>query len=148
MGIWMRSFLCASLLLFLVSAAFWVGGLNQRRMDTLGDRFSGVERAVLELEQRQAELLAAWREHERTSSRQLRELAARTELDRTGTPVPAVAAGLRVYLDTDRVEGWNEIDAIALLAGRNLQWAIAARASSSYSDLYAVAGPSPEPDDR
>ncbi len=47
---------------------------------------------------------------------------------------------LRVHLDTARVSGWNEIDAVALIGkDLTLQWAVAARASSSYAT--ASAGP-------
>jgi hypothetical protein len=42
---------------------------------------------------------------------------------------------VRVYVDTARVPGWNEIDAVQLV-GRDgtQQWAVGSRASSSYSD--------------
>ncbi|MEM7148145.1 MAG: hypothetical protein AAF591_23785 [Verrucomicrobiota bacterium] len=42
---------------------------------------------------------------------------------------------LKVYLDTRRVSGWNEIDAVELVGenGRK-QWAIGSSASSSFSD--------------
>ena len=45
------------------------------------------------------------------------------------------ASGVRVYLDTQRVPGWNEIDAVELV-GRDgsRQWAAHARASSSFAD--------------
>ncbi|MFV1958554.1 MAG: hypothetical protein ACC662_03980 [Planctomycetota bacterium] len=39
---------------------------------------------------------------------------------------------IRVLLDTDRIPGWNEIDAVELTGDGVVQWAIAARASSSY----------------
>ncbi len=51
-----------------------------------------------------------------------------------GGGVPAV--GLRVTLDTNRVDGWNEIDAIGLISGNDLLWAVEAVASNSYSDGY------------
>jgi hypothetical protein len=41
---------------------------------------------------------------------------------------------VRLVLDTDRVEGWNEIDAVELVGDRLRQWAVRATASSSYSD--------------
>jgi hypothetical protein len=49
-------------------------------------------------------------------------------------PQNIVAQRVKVYLDTKRVEGWNEIDAVELI-GRDgsRQWAKSARASSSYS---------------
>jgi hypothetical protein len=45
------------------------------------------------------------------------------------------AKGVKVYLDTGRVPGWNEIDAVELV-GRDgtRQWASQASASSSYAD--------------
>ena len=48
-------------------------------------------------------------------------------------PPGLTASGVRVYLDTSRVPGWNEIDAVELI-GRDgsRQWAKTASASSSY----------------
>lgn len=45
------------------------------------------------------------------------------------------AQSVKVYLDTARVPGWNEIDAVQLI-GRDgsKQWATGSRASSSYAD--------------
>jgi len=45
------------------------------------------------------------------------------------------ARSVKVYLDTTRVPGWNEIDAVEIVGrdGRK-QWATASRASSSYAD--------------
>ena len=55
-------------------------------------------------------------------------------------PVPAgiQANSVVVYLDTKRVAGWNEIDAVELL-GRDgsRQWATSANASSAYADRAA-----------
>src|SRR5207245_955698 len=44
------------------------------------------------------------------------------------------ASSVKVYLDTRRVPGWNEIDAVELI-GRDgsRQWATAATASSTYA---------------
>jgi hypothetical protein len=43
---------------------------------------------------------------------------------------------LKIYLDTARVSGWNEIDAVELFGeDGSQQWAIAAEASSTYSQL-------------
>ncbi len=54
------------------------------------------------------------------------------------------AKKIRIYLDTKKVAGWNEIDAVKLMddAGGH-QWAISARASSSYGQYAAMraAGP-------
>ena len=50
-------------------------------------------------------------------------------------PAPGglIARGAKVYLDTKRVPGWNEIDAVALTdRGGALHWAAQAGASSSY----------------
>ena len=46
------------------------------------------------------------------------------------------AGSVVVHLDTSRVEGWNEIDAVELV-GRDgsRQWASAVNASSTYADL-------------
>ena len=41
---------------------------------------------------------------------------------------------IRIVLDTNRVPGWNEIDAVELVGEGRRQWASAARASSSYAD--------------
>ena len=41
---------------------------------------------------------------------------------------------IRIVVDTDRVEGWNEIDAVELSGDGVRQWAEAAAASSSYAD--------------
>ncbi len=52
-------------------------------------------------------------------------------------PVAATAyatSRLRITLDTDRVAGWNEIDAVELVGDGLRQWASAATASSSYPD--------------
>jgi hypothetical protein len=42
---------------------------------------------------------------------------------------------VRVYVDTGRVPGWNEIDAVQLIGKDGTQqWAVGSTASSSYSD--------------
>lgn len=48
---------------------------------------------------------------------------------------PVRAQSVKVYLDTARVPGWNEIDAVQII-GRDgsKQWASASSASSSYAD--------------
>ena len=48
-------------------------------------------------------------------------------------PPGLTASGVKVYLDTTRVPGWNEIDAVELI-GRDgsRQWASTSSASSSY----------------
>jgi hypothetical protein len=43
---------------------------------------------------------------------------------------------VRVHLDSAKVQGWNEIDAIGLMAGGRTQWAEAASASSTYASGY------------
>jgi hypothetical protein len=46
---------------------------------------------------------------------------------------PVEARTVKVYLDTARVPGWNEIDAVALIGtDSSRQWAASAKASSSY----------------
>ena len=43
---------------------------------------------------------------------------------------------IRIYLDSTKVPGWNEIDAVGLLdASGKTQWAASATASSTYADL-------------
>ena len=45
------------------------------------------------------------------------------------------ARSLKVYLDTTRVPGWNEIDAVQLVGkDGSKQWASASSSSSSYAD--------------
>jgi hypothetical protein len=41
---------------------------------------------------------------------------------------------IRLIVDTSRVEGWNEIDAVELIGDGRRQWAIGAQAASNYSD--------------
>lgn len=41
---------------------------------------------------------------------------------------------IRIVLDTDRQDGWNEIDAVELIGDGSRQWAHDARASSAYGD--------------
>jgi hypothetical protein len=41
---------------------------------------------------------------------------------------------IRLIVDTGRVEGWNEIDAVEVIGDGRRQWAIAAQAASNYSD--------------
>ncbi|MEA3209549.1 MAG: hypothetical protein QOE70_2606 [Chthoniobacter sp.] len=58
-------------------------------------------------------------------------------------PVPpgVVAAGVKVYLDTARVPGWNEIDAVAVITRDGAQhWAKSAAASSSYGEATPFRG--------
>lgn len=56
---------------------------------------------------------------------------------------------IKVYLDTERVKGWNEIDAVGVLdhAGRT-HWATSAHASSSYRARPIIATPFPLPEKR
>jgi hypothetical protein len=49
-------------------------------------------------------------------------------------PTPFKVVRLRVVLDTNRVSGWNEIDAVEIVGPKGRQWAIKAHASSSYAD--------------
>jgi hypothetical protein len=57
----------------------------------------------------------------------------------TSLPVPAgtTASQIKVYVDTDRVRSWPEIDAVELVGTNGShQWASDSRASSSYSEIY------------
>lgn len=66
--------------------------------------------------------------------------SARKPVFAVEVPPGVQAAKLKIHLDTRRVEGWNEIDAVALVADdMTLQWAESAEASSSYA--FAGAGP-------
>ena len=49
-------------------------------------------------------------------------------------PSTLVARSVKVYLDTTRVPGWNEIDAVAIVArDGSVQWAQHVKASSTYA---------------
>lgn len=48
--------------------------------------------------------------------------------------VDHVVSAVRIVVDTDRVKGWNEIDAVELVGETRRQWAATARASSNYPD--------------
>ena len=60
--------------------------------------------------------------------------------DRTAASHPLViefstiasVSAVKLVLDTNRVSGWNEIDAVQLLGTGGMQWAKSARASSTY----------------
>jgi hypothetical protein len=55
---------------------------------------------------------------------------------------PAMVSRVRIELDTRRVAGWNELDAVGLVDRRGeAHWADGARASSSYADSVTVVGP-------
>lgn len=45
---------------------------------------------------------------------------------------PFKVVRLRIVLDTNRVSGWNEIDAVEIIGPKGRQWAAEARASSYY----------------
>lgn len=68
----------------------------------------------------------------------------------TSVPVPpgTTASRIKVYVDTNRVGSWPEIDAVEMV-GRNgtRQWASSSSASTSYSDNYRALGgaAAPEP---
>ena len=49
-------------------------------------------------------------------------------------PTDFRVARLRLILDTNRVSGWNEIDAVEIVGPQRRQWAADARASSSFAD--------------
>ena len=71
----------------------------------------------------------------------------------TSVPVPpgTTASRIKVYVDTNRVGSWPEIDAVEMV-GRNgtRQWASSSSASTSYSDNYRALGgaAAPEPTTR
>lgn len=46
---------------------------------------------------------------------------------------------VRITIDTQKKSGWEEIDALGLVAGRKIHWAAAASASSSYAESYEPA---------
>jgi len=59
----------------------------------------------------------------------------------TSVPVPrgTTASQLVVYVDTDRVQSWPEIDAVELVGvNGSRQWASSSSASSSYSETYGL----------
>ncbi|MEE8143683.1 MAG: discoidin domain-containing protein, partial [Planctomycetota bacterium] len=49
-------------------------------------------------------------------------------------PFSFAARTVRVHLDTTRVKGWNEIDAIGLIVADRMVWAEAGNASSTYAN--------------
>jgi hypothetical protein len=46
---------------------------------------------------------------------------------------PYKVRGIRLVLDTNRVSGWNEIDAVEIVGPKGRAWAVSATASSSYA---------------
>ncbi|HWB06303.1 MAG TPA: hypothetical protein VG796_24990 [Verrucomicrobiales bacterium] len=65
------------------------------------------------------------------------------EIQETSIPVPAgiTSNQIKIYVDTNRVESWPEIDAVQLVARNgSKQWATSSSASSSYSELYSAQG--------
>jgi hypothetical protein len=63
--------------------------------------------------------------------------SSQNELVQSDFKVPRYVQGqkVRVYVDTSRVPGWNEIDAVQLVGKDGTkQWAVGSTASSSYSD--------------
>lgn len=69
------------------------------------------------------------------------EPASSAPVEMEFTPDVTVMAGaIRVYLDTTRVKGWNEIDAVELVGlDGSRQWATSASASSSYAERTQAA---------
>jgi len=65
------------------------------------------------------------------------EAPAQAPVDRSfPNPQPIKARSVKVYLDTTKVPGWNEIDAVELVGTDGTrQWAMQATASSSYADV-------------
>ena len=64
------------------------------------------------------------------------EPLAEAPVDTAFSPSSQIRAdSVKIYLDTRRVPGWNEIDAVELIGSDGTrQWASSARASSSYAD--------------
>ncbi len=61
------------------------------------------------------------------------------QIQETVVPVPEGIRGdqIRIYVDTDKVNSWPEIDAVELKArDGTTQWANSSKASSSYSDSF------------
>jgi hypothetical protein len=53
---------------------------------------------------------------------------------------PVKTAKVRLYLDSPKFPGWNEIDAVGLVDSANkIYWATGANASSTYADIYTRA---------
>ena len=53
---------------------------------------------------------------------------------------------IRIYLDSPKVPGWNEIDAVGLVDEKGTtHWATSARASSTYADITSDGTTQPEP---
>ncbi|HKD35801.1 MAG TPA: M56 family metallopeptidase [Pirellulales bacterium] len=51
-------------------------------------------------------------------------------------PLVAVTHGVRIELDSERVAGWNEIDAVGLLDKKGqIHWATSAKGSSTFADV-------------
>jgi hypothetical protein len=69
------------------------------------------------------------------------EEPAQAPVDRSFlNPQPIKARMVKIYLDTAKVSGWNEIDAVELIGtDGSRQWASTATASSSYADIYSPA---------
>ena len=67
--------------------------------------------------------------------------ASKATLWRLNLPKPFLIDRVRIHLDTRRVAGWNEIDALGLLdATGRMHWATAATASTWYGDGGAEPG--------
>lgn len=67
------------------------------------------------------------------------ERAPSGEVLETSLPVPPgiTASQIKIYVDTNRVQSWPEIDAVELVGvNGSRQWATSSQASSSYSENY------------
>jgi hypothetical protein len=64
------------------------------------------------------------------------EPIAEAPVDTAFSPLARVQANsVKIYMDTRRVPGWNEIDAVELIgADGTRQWASSATASSTYAE--------------
>jgi hypothetical protein len=75
--------------------------------------------------------------------------------DRQGKPleiklaVDSPAEKIKLYLDSAKVPGWNEIDAVALIdSSGESHWAVQAAASSTYASRIAAAVQQPPPEEQ
>jgi hypothetical protein len=74
----------------------------------------------------------------------------------TGSPVPVSTIPIslqfptrkiKIELDSGKVPGWNEVDAVALISDKNeLQWARKVRASSTYASGFGASAAAGNPD--
>jgi hypothetical protein len=82
------------------------------------------------------EEIEAWRGADPTSS------TSAGGISKIPLSVSVKAQRVKLYIDTPKAPGWNEIDAVGLLdQNGNMQWACDVQESSSYANLNATAPP-------